>query len=312
MNDDSLWLAQTTLAALADLAFACALGALLLNAWLAREQAFATVSPARHGWRRAALSGLSAAIALVVCNFASLWLQAAAMSGAPIAQAGDALWLVATGTHAGIGWSVALAGSVLLLLATCGALSMSLSASRSGLALLAALIVAAGKSAVGHAADAGAFSLAEAVQTLHLLATAAWGGIVIAGAFVSPALDTSLARAFLIRTVARMSRAASVAVAFVVLTGVFNAWRGIGGSPAVLTASTWGHALIVKLLLVAAALAFGALNRWSALPRLSRSASTMDAHTVINVMRVEALMIAGVFVAAAVLSHSVPGSALAG
>jgi len=309
MNDDPLWLAQTAFAALADLAFACALGALLLNGWLSREQAFAAVSPARHGWRRAARGGPIAAIVLILCSFVSLWLQSAAMSGAPIPQAGALLWLVATGTHAGIGWSVALVGGVLLLLAASGA---SLSMARIGTAVLAALIVAAGKSAIGHAADAGAFSLAEGVQTLHLLATAAWGGIVIAGAFVLPALDTSVARAVLIRTVARMSKAASVAVALVVLTGVFNGWRGVGGSLAALTGSAWGHVLIVKLALVAAALAFGALNRWSALPRLQRSASTMDAHTVINVMRIEAVMMAGVFVAAAVLSHSVPGSALAG
>ncbi|WP_250512224.1 CopD family protein [Caballeronia sp. INDeC2] len=312
MNDDPLWLAQTALAALADLAFACALGALLLNGWLSREQAFAPASsvfPAREGWRRAARGGVLAAIALVLCNFASLWLQSAAMSGAPILEAGASLWLVATDTHAGIGWSVALAGSLLLLLATSVA---PLSMSRIGSAMLAALIVAAGKSAIGHAADAGAFSFAEGVQTLHLLATAVWGGIVIAGAFVLPALDTSVARAVLIRTVARMSRAASMAVALVLLTGVFNAWRGVGGSLAALTASTWGHALIVKIALVAAALGFGALNRWSALPRLQRSASTMDAHTVINVMRIEAVMMALVFVAAAVLSHSVPGSALAG
>jgi putative copper resistance protein D len=309
MNDDPLWLAQTAFAALADLAFACALGALLLNGWLSREQAFAAVSPARHGWRRAARGGPIAAIVLILCSFVSLWLQSAAMSGAPIPQAGASLWLVATGTHAGIGWSVALMGSVLLLLAASGA---SLSMARIGTAMLAALIVAAGKSAIGHAADAGAFSLAEGVQTLHLLATAAWGGIVIAGAFVLPALDTSVARAVLIRTVARMSKAASIAVALVILTGVFNGWRGVGGSLAALTASVWGHVLIVKLALVAAALAFGALNRWSALPRLQRSASTMDAHTVINVMRIEAVMMAGVFVAAAVLSHSVPGSALAG
>jgi putative copper resistance protein D len=309
MNDDPLWLAQTAFAALADLAFACALGALLLNGWLSREQAFAAVSPARHGWRRAARGGPIAAIVLILCSFVSLWLQSAAMSGAPIPQAGASLWLVATGTHAGIGWSVALVGGVLLLLAASGA---SLSMARIGTAVLAALIVAAGKSAIGHAADAGAFSLAEGVQTLHLLATAAWGGIVIAGAFVLPALDTSVARAVLIRTVARMSKAASIAVALVILTGVFNGWRGVGGSLAALTASVWGHVLIVKLALVAAALAFGALNRWSALPRLQRSASTMDAHTVINVMRIEAVMMAGVFVAAAVLSHSVPGSALAG
>ncbi|SAK70959.1 CopD family protein [Caballeronia ptereochthonis] len=310
MSDDSLWLAQVGFAALADIAFACVLGALILNGWLCGAQAFAPVSPARSGWRRAWRAGMAAAIVLVLCDFVSLWLQSAAMSGAPIARAGASLWLVATGTHAGIGWSVGLAGSVLLLLAA--APGGPLSAARTGFAILAVLIVAAGKSAVGHAADDGAFSVAEAVQALHLLATAAWGGIVIAGAFVLPALDTSVARAFLIRTVARMSHAAAIAVALVIATGAFNAWRGIGGSPAVLTASAWGHALLVKVVLIAAALVFGALNRWSALPRLQRSASTMDAHTVINVMRIEAVMMAGVFVAAAVLSHSVPGLASAG
>jgi len=60
------------------------------------------------------------------------------------------------------------------------------------------------------------------------------------------------------------------------------------------------------------ALIFGALNRWSALPRLKRTAATVDAHTVTGVMRVEALVMMAVFVAAAVLSHSVPGFALAG
>ena len=65
-------------------------------------------------------------------------------------------------------------------------------------------------------------------------------------------------------------------------------------------------------MLVATALLFGALNRWSALPRLQRTASTVDAHTFTGVMRVEALLMIGVFVAAAVLSHSVPGFAVGG
>ena len=54
--------------------------------------------------------------------------------------------------------------------------------------------------------------------------------------------------------------------------------------------------LIVKAVLVATALIFGGLNRWSALPRLRRTASTVDAHTVTNVMRVEGLLMIGVFV----------------
>jgi putative copper resistance protein D len=310
MSDDFLWFLQTAFAAVSDMGFGCALGALLLNHWLSGEQAFAQVSPARAGWRRTVRGGALAAIVLILGNFASLWLEAAAMSGAPVAEAGASLWLVATGTHAGVGWSVALAGSVLLGFAAVPGGPMSVA--RFGIAMVAVLVVAAGKSAVGHAADAGAFSAAEVVQALHLLATAVWGGIVIAGAFVLPALRTSAARGSLIRLVAHMSRAATIAVALVFATGVCNAWRGTGGAPAVLTGSTWGHALMVKLVLISAALGFGVLNRWSGLPRLQRSAATTDAHTVINVLRIEAVIMAGVFVAAAALSHSTPGASLAG
>jgi copper resistance protein D len=308
MNGDPLSIAQIAFAALGDIALAAALGALLLDAWLGREQAFATTSPAQRGWRRASRTFVLASLALVACNFASLWLQAAAMSGGPIMDAFASLWLVATATHAGIGWSIALVGSVLLLFASMpgGALRTS----RLTFAMLAAVVAAAGKSAIGHAADAGAFSIAEIVQTVHLLATGVWGGVVIAGGVaVLPALEASVARASLIRIVGSMSRTAMFAIALVIATGVFNAWRGLGGSASVLTASTWGHALLMKLALVVAALVFGALNRWSALPRLRRTASTVDAHTVVNVMRIEALAMTGVFVAASVLSHSVPGMA---
>ncbi|WP_250450396.1 CopD family protein [Caballeronia sp. ATUFL_M2_KS44] len=311
MSDDPLWLLQVFFAALADVAFACTLGALLLNAWLGGEQAFAPVSPARGGFRRAARFGAASAAVFVAGNFASLWLQSAAMSGSPISDAGASLWLVATATHAGIGWAVALAGGVVIAIAA--ATSGRLSAARMAIAALGALIASAGKAAIGHAADAGAFSLAEVVQTLHLLATGVWGGVVIAGAAaVLPALESSVARASLMRIVGRMSHAATIAVVFVIATGAFNAWRGTGGSAAVLTGSGWGRALLVKSALIAAALALGALNRWSALPRLQRTASTMDAHTVINVMRIEAVLMVAVFVAASVLSHSVPGFAAGG
>ncbi|SAL52166.1 CopD family protein [Caballeronia humi] len=311
MNGDPIWFAQVAVAALADIAFACVLGAVLMNAWLSSEKAFAPVSPARFGWVRAWRVGIGGALLLALANLASLWLQAASMSGVPVAEAGSAVWIVLTATHAGMGWAIAFGGSVLLVCACASGASMG--GGRLAFAALGAIVAAAGKASVGHAADAGAFSVAEIVQTVHLLATGVWGGIVIAGAFaVLPALGTSLARAFLIRLAGRMSKVAVVAVALVVATGVFNAVRGLGGAASVLQASIWGHVLIVKAVLVATALLFGALNRWSALPRLQRTASTVDAHTFTGVMRVEALLMIGVFVAAAVLSHSVPGFAVGG
>jgi putative copper resistance protein D len=65
--------------------------------------------------------------------------------------------------------------------------------------------------------------------------------------------------------------------------------------------------LTLKLALVALALVIGGLNRFSALPRLRRTASTMDAHTFANLLHLEALLMIGVFATAAALADSVPG-----
>jgi copper resistance protein D len=311
MSDDPLWFAQVAIAALADIAFACTLGAGLLSVWLSKENAAATMSPARMGWLRARRLSIGGALVLALADIVLVWLQAASMSGAPLFDAFAAIGTVITGTHAGMGWAIAFAGSVLLILATISANAKG--SPRLGLFVAGAIVAAAGKASIGHAADAGAFSLAEGVQTVHLLATALWGGVVFAGAWrVLPALGTSLARAFLIRIAGKMSMVAVVAVSLVILTGIYNAWRGLGGSADALGTSAWGHALVVKGALVGTALLLGAMNRWSVLPRLQRTASTVDAHTFSGVMRVEALLIIGVFVAAAVLSHSVPGFASMG
>ncbi|SAL37549.1 copper resistance D domain-containing protein [Caballeronia sordidicola] len=311
MNGDPLWLAQVLIAALADIAFACTLGAGLLSIWLSKEKAAEGKSPAHDAWRKARRLSLGGAVTLAVADLVLVWLQAASMSGAPLFDAFSAVIAVVTGTHAGIGWAIAFAGSVLLVLATVSANAKG--SPRPGLFAIGALVAAAGKASIGHAADAGAFSLAEGVQTVHLLATALWGGVVFAGAWrVLASLGTSLARAFLIRIAGKISTLSVIAVSLVVLTGIYNAWRGLGGSAQALEASAWGQALVVKGVLVATALLLGAMNRWSVLPRLRRTASTVDARTFNGVMRVEAVLIVAVFFAAAVLSHSVPGFASAG
>jgi putative copper resistance protein D len=315
MNGDPLWLAQVIVAALADIAFACTLGAGMLGVWLSndkvKEKANVAMSPARFGLARAQNLGIGGAVVLAVADLVLVWLQAASMSGTPLFSAFSAVVTVVTGTHAGIGWAIAFAGAVLLVIAMASANEKR--GPRLGLFAIGAIVAAAGKASIGHAADAGAFSLAEGVQTVHLLATALWGGVVFAGAWrVLPALGTSLARAFLIRIAGKMSTMSLIAVSLVILTGIYNAWRGLGGSASALGASAWGNALVVKLVLVATALILGAMNRWSVLPRLQRTASTVDARTFTGIMRVEAVLIVGVFIAAAVLSHSVPGFAAFG
>lgn len=160
---------------------------------------------------------------------------------------------------------------------------------------------------LGHAADSGAFSAAVGVQTVHVAATATWGGLVIAGGMaVLPALGSSIARGAMIRIAQRLSGASIAALAFVVVTGALNTLRGTGGDFVALDGSTWGRVLLLKLALVTLALVLAALNRFSALPRLRRTASTEDAHTFRNVLHLEALAMIGVFIAAAVLSFTAP------
>jgi copper resistance protein D len=116
----------------------------------------------------------------------------------------------------------------------------------------------------------------------------------------------------LIRTSAQVANVALFAVGIVFATGVFNALRGTGGSLAALTGSSWGHVLLLKLALVAFALALGGYNRLVAMPQLRRSASTAAARRFVNVIHLEAIVMIGVLVLAAVLARSVPGYMLQG
>ncbi|QYD68591.1 CopD family protein [Paraburkholderia edwinii] len=304
MTMSGLWIGQVALAALMNVAFAFAVGAALLAAWLAKD-AQAKVAPARPAWLRAQRSMQTAAIVLVLADLGWLLYASASMGGVSLPAALGVVPTVLAQTHAGYAWAVAFGGAVLLLLTS---LASHAGALRNALLWLAVIAVAAGKASLGHAADAGTLSPAVGLQTLHVLAGTVWGGLVLAaGLAVLPALGASVARGVLIRTATQVSNMSFAAVVFVLLTGIFNAVRGSGGTFAAIEHTTWGHVLTLKLALVALALVLGGLNRFSALPRLRRTASTMDAHTFANLLHLEALLIIGVFAAAAALADSVPG-----
>lgn len=300
MNAMGLSIGQVALAALMDIAFAFAIGSALLERWLSFEGQLT-----RAAWHRAHASLAAATFALALSD--ALWLvyQSASMSGLGLVMALGAVPTVIGQTHVGQAWCVAFAGAILAMAA-----ALASRGGRGGQATfwVAAVLIAVGKASIGHAADAGPWSIAVAVQALHVLATGAWGGVVLAGGIVVlPALDTSITRGTLIRMAGRVSNVAATALVAVVATGLFNAQRGLGGSLEPLSASTWGHVLTLKGALVLLAVLLGALNRTSALPRLRRTASTTDTHTFNNILHLEALVMIGVFIVAAVLAHSAPG-----
>ena len=253
---------------------------------------------------------LTATVVLVLADLGWLLYQAASMSGVALPAAFGVVPTVLTQTHVGYGWSVAFGGA-LVLLAT--AMASHTGMLRNALLWLAVIAIAAGKASLGHAADAGPGLGGDR----HADAARAGDGSLgrpgdgggargAAGAryvdrarHVDPHGDASVER------VGGGGRA-GVAVRHL------QCRAGIGRLARAIEFSTWGHVLTLKLALVALALVLGGLNRLSALPRLRRTASTMDAHTFVNVMYLEALAMIGVFVAAAVLSHSVPAFAALG
>ncbi|MFI8349321.1 copper resistance protein CopC [Streptomyces sp. NPDC085596] len=114
-------------------------------------------------------------------------------------------------------------------------------------------------SAAEHASAGIQVPLAIASTTLHLLATAAWlGGLA--------ALLLTLRAASVVppRVVTRFSRLALASVIVLVLTGVYQSWRGLGSWQA-LTDTTYGRVLLAKLAAVVLLLAAAAWSRrWTA------------------------------------------------
>jgi copper resistance protein D len=111
---------------------------------------------------------------------------------------------------------------------------------------------------LGHAASDGDFTLREAVQFLHLSAIATWGGgVLVAGLITVPHLAHAAEQDDILQFGNRLSRTVTVGLAVVILSGIYNSWRGLGGSLAPLSNSSWGRTLLLKLGFVLLALAHG-------------------------------------------------------
>ncbi|MET4661161.1 copper transport protein [Streptomyces sp. PvP037] len=132
-----------------------------------------------------------------------------------------------------------------------------------------ALALALTWAAAEHASAGIQVPVAMASSVLHLLATACWlGGLT--------ALLLTLYRAGTpppAATVARFSRLAFASVTVLVVTGVYQSWRGLGSWSA-LTETSYGRTLTVKLAVTVFLLAAAALSRrWTAL--LARPATAV-------------------------------------
>ncbi|EGF32418.1 Copper resistance protein D [Oxalobacteraceae bacterium IMCC9480] len=288
------------LVALLNLALAVLVGATLAGSWLSGQSsgwAGAAAARARVTARRAAALTLLASVLV-------LWFQVAVMTELPLLAAAPAVVAVLSGSHYGLSW---LAGCIALVLI----LALQASGRRAvGPAIAGALVVfAVSRSLVSHAVMDGDLSWSVAMESLHLLLISAWIGMVLLAGWVVLARPAGHAPADLDscrRYAATLSRAASLALAGILLTGGFNAWRAMSDIDQLVT-TNWGLNLTAKLVLVVLAVVLGAINRWRLVPALMRGPDSDHAcrRFVLN-LRLEGVVLMLALIAAALLSAGSP------
>ena len=258
----------------------------------------------------AMLAGLMASTAGILL---SLWTEAAAMGDVAWSEAWPAFLPMMTTTHYGHAGAAAL-----ILLGIAMVVHWRLKNTGAGLRYVGSLtvlllLVDAARVAIGHAYEHGPLSVAVLLEWLHLLLMSIWAGVVFVATWVvlPPMLASKLAvtreqAAYL----ESMSNWAAAALAGILATGAYNAYRVLG-SPRQLIEADYGQVLLFKICLVLIAIAMGGYNKFAGLPAALRyGGSAAQGHpglrTVIAVLRVESIALVLVLIAAAVLAGSAP------
>jgi copper resistance protein D len=256
-----------------------------------------TRDPAR---RRARAWITAGTMVLIVTSVGDLIARAAVMTGGDVSRAAAALPLVLMRTHFGAVW-IARVGALIVLVAV--SFGRSRPARITGLVL--SLWVALSGSLTGHAADLGDLSLAVLVDWLHAVAASAWTG----GLFT---LALTIRRPWVPERLAvvapRFSRLAGYCLLAVIGSGVYNASVELPTLAALWT-TTYGRALILKVVLAAALAVLGAVNRYRVLPDLAKSPPRAAATALLSrLVAREAMLAVVVFGCTAVLGESTPKS----
>jgi putative copper resistance protein D len=143
------------------------------------------------------------------------------------------------------------------------------------------------------------------VQLLHLSSIAIWGGgIVIAGLLVAPHLAITVKPEEVVQFGRRLSRTVTIDLIIVLLSGIYDAWKGLDGSLDPLHHTAWGRTLTVKVCVVLLAFFHGARVR-----RLLQGDSGVESDRIglINHwLRAEAFLMLFVLVASACLANLPP------
>lgn len=293
-----LQLAKIAAQAVFDLAFAAAAGAILCICWLGAAEPLQRVQS-----RMLRAASIATAVMLLTVPMQLLLLTAAMLGSTAWADVRSAL-PDALSTEAGRSLEHTFFALPLLLAWLLAWLLLARIRHMQTAALTLLVLIAALRTPYGHAAVDGAYTLREAMQLLHLGSVAVWGGgVMVAGLLALPAMrhvDASHSLTF----ARRLSATVTFALAGVLISGAYNAWRGLDGRLTALLHPGWGGILLSKSLVVLVALALGARMRW--MLRSDASPATQQVQQLRRGLRIEALAMLLIFVLSAWLANTAP------
>ena len=308
------------------------IGTLACRLWVLDTRAGARKSPQEKILVRLWQSFGIGIAALIACSIADLLIGAAEMSGSPISAVFSVLPMVILKTHFGRVWLIRIAA--LILLAITAQVGARYRGSRGLLIfmLILGFIISLSESASGHASDAGDLSITEIADWLHLLAASLWGGgLFVLSIVILPMLVSRGDRMAIAVVARRFSRMAGLAVGIIAITSLYNAWSYVGSFGA-FWKTAYGLTALAKIILFLFLIQFGAFNRYISVPLLQEwSGASPGSHGLINRLavkflsrlrskqderliasrfmrrvRIEAILMAGVLLCAALLRHEVP------
>ena len=301
---------MTTAVVLLNVGLAVLVGAVLTD-WQLQSQ--------ESGWSMQKFSPLRrlrvwSALWLAFMLIAILTLETSTMAEVPLSEIGPSIAPILTDTHFGHVWLWSM-GSVAVLFAA--QIVRRISTPTLLVCALGIVSFAVSRSLISHAVSAGNLSWPVVIETVHLLLISVWiGEVFLSGLHVlrTPCGRLSKDRNAYRHYVNALSTTATVALVGIVITGLFNAWRGLGSVNHLLD-NPWSWILIIKLALVVTAAGLGAFNRWGVMPNLLGELNTgIDTDKLQKrfacVLQIEAVVLIAVLIAAALLSSSSPPTAM--
>ncbi len=305
------------------LAFVGVAGTLAWGLWVLPPPSAALPERSGRGFARIRLLLLVSVLGLTVTTPILLLLRAADMGRQTLLGAVPLLPKVLAASHYGSVWQMRAAAVVLLWLGLWGLSRGARVGARRAVPLLAMmsiamLAIAWSYSASGHASAFGDFSLLQIIDCLHIAATTMWmGGLVVLATAARPLFSsvalTAPDRAYAAEAAERLSRLSALALAGVVLTGVYNAVNQIGSWDGLMDTG-YGRLFLAKLAGVSGMVALGTFNRYRGLPRLKDWAGRVPAapagrtpgERFLRVATLEALLAVGVLALTALLTGAMP------